>query len=78
MLHFFDFWRFFFFFGFACDVHKFPGQGSILSHSSDNAAFITARPKGNFYVTLLGYENIRQIFLIIELPNQCKLVQSVF
>ena len=37
----------FFFFGHACSMWNFLGQGSNLSHSSDNAKSSTARLPGN-------------------------------
>ena len=45
----FVFWFgfFFFFFGHACDMRKFPGQGSNLSHRSGHAESFTAKPPGN-------------------------------
>ena len=33
-------------FGHAHDMQKFPGQGSNLSHSSDNAKFLTLGHQG--------------------------------
>ena len=38
---------FFFFFGCACTMWKFPGQGSNLRHSSDNAESLTTKPPEN-------------------------------
>lgn len=38
---------FFFFFGQASSMRKFPGKGLKLSHSSDNVESLMARPLGN-------------------------------
>ena len=56
----------FFFGGLAPSIQKFPGQGSNLSHnndlshSSDNAESLTARPPGNSSSTLY-----KHVFLLL-------------
>ena len=69
------------FFGCTYGMWKFPGQGSNLRHSSNNAGSLTARPPGNSWliskiVFLLCYysclsKQIRQdlwLFSILFLP----------
>ena len=48
-LQLFLFWGF----GHICDMRKFPGLGSNLSHSCDNAQSLTTRPPGNSWITVL-------------------------
>ena len=43
---------FFFFFGHACSMWKFQGQGSNLHHNSDNTESLTARPPGKSFCPL--------------------------
>ena len=45
----------FFFFGHTCSMQMFLGQGSNLSHSSDNAESLTARPPENSQFNLLTF-----------------------
>ena len=55
----FFFFSFFSFFSYAHGIQKFPGQGlkpshnSNLSHSSDSARSLTARPLGNLNMVIL-------------------------
>ena len=44
-IFYFEIW--YFYFGYAHNTQKFPGQGSNPHHSSDNARSSTARPPGN-------------------------------
>ena len=50
----------FFFFGCTCGMWKFLGQGLNLSHGSDNAESLTARPPGNSLNLLLCFTWIPQ------------------
>ena len=64
----FNLFFFFFFFFFGCDhgMWKFLGQGSIPSHSNDNAKSLTTRPPGNSF-TLFFFFNPLKIRLIYGL-----------
>ena len=53
---------FLFFFGQACVMLKFPGQGSNLHHSSDNTRSITTRQPGNSEIVW-----ILMVVIVIEL-----------
>ena len=60
---------FFFLFGLACCMWKFPGQGLNLCHSSDNARSLTLRHRGT-----LGTCNFSLVFINVfggksELPE---------
>ena len=51
---------------------KFPGQGSNLSHSSDNAEHLTAKPPGNFRYFIFYHIAFR------HLPSTDKFLKNIY
>ena len=46
-------------------IWKFPGWGSTLSHSSDNAESLTARPPGKS-ANISNFNEVQLVFLLLH------------
>ena len=64
---------FFFFYGHTFSMWKFPGQGSNLSHSSDNTESLTTTPPGNSYPASFFFSFYGQTFGIWKFELELQL-----